>query len=184
MPARLLKIVIILLIIILSIIGIYKLILIKQRNACIKSGGFWNEELNRCEPAEENIRDYYWYTEADSVLNREYLVRGEKLAHISGSPEQLIQALNRREPKCKIELISLKNDTIHVRFTNEECLSEQMGSTGAFCFLGETVFTLTENDSIKFVDIRIEFGSHASPGIYQRSDFQELEKKEMNNSSN
>lgn len=177
MPARLLRIVIISAIIIFSILAIYMLVHSIQKNACIKSGGFWNEELNRCDAAKEINRDYYWQTEADTVLNREYLVRGIKLDLITGSSKQLIQALNHREPICKIELLSLNKDTIHIRFTNEEVLSEQMGSTGAYCFLGETVFTLTENDSIKYVDIQIEYGSHASPGVYQRSDFQELERR-------
>ncbi len=166
-------------IIILAIFVVFMLIRFMKINSCLDQGGHWNNEINKCETPEEYNRNFYWYTAADTVFNREYLVRGELLDEIYNSSTKLIQALNRREPKCKIELISLNNDTIHIRFQNEESLTEQMGSTGAFCFMGETVYTLTEHDSIKFVDFQINFGSHASPGVYQRSDFKELDKKDV-----
>lgn len=181
MSAKLFKVIGSAAIIFLILFGIYKVVLLLKKKSCQEKGLFWNAELKQCETAAEYNRHFYWYLDNDSVRNKEFLVRGKLLDQISGSSNHLIQALNRRDPECKIELTGLKNDTIHIRFTNEEYLTERMGSTGAFCFLGETVFTLTENDSIKFVDIQIEYGSHASPGVYKRSDFQELEKNNKQN---
>ena len=163
-------------ILILSIFGLFILLKFVNTDECAKRGAYSNEELKRCETPQEYPKNFYWHIEADTIRNREFLVRGSLIDHISGSANELIRVLNLRTPVCKIEQIGLKNDTIHIRFQQDECLTEQMGSTGAFCFMGETVFTLTENDSISFVDFQINFGSHASPGIYQRSDFQELEK--------
>ena len=118
----------------------------------------------------------YWHIEFDTILNIEYLIRGNLLNTISQSPLELIEILNKRNAKCKIEFIEQIDDTIHIRIINDEILGEQMGSTGAYCYLGETIFTLTENELIEFVRIDMNYGSHASPGIYQRKDFRELEK--------
>lgn len=165
----------------LAIFGIAKMIRFYRIDACLEKGGTWNNEKNECEPEDEALveRDtsFYWYIAADTILHREYLIRGHLMDSVSHSPAELIAALNKRDAQCKIEYIDLMNDTLHVRILNDEVLSEQMGSTGAFCYLGETVFTLTEHDSINRVKIDMEYGSHASPGVYGRGDFKELEKQ-------
>jgi hypothetical protein len=74
------------------------------------------------------------------------------------------------------EYIDIISDTIIIQIINDGFLTEKMGTTGAYCYLGETVFTLTENDLIKFVKIEMDSGSHASPGIYNRNDFKDLVK--------
>lgn len=167
-------------IILLSIFGINKIIRLFQIDSCLDKGGRWNYELNVCEIIEKNSSvpntSFYWHTEFDTILNIEYLIRGNFLDSISHTPFELIEILNNRKPKCKIEYIDQNRDTIHIRIINDEILSEQMGSTGAFCYLGETVFTLTEIDLIEFVSIDMNYGSHASPGIYQRKEFKELVK--------
>lgn len=168
-------------IIALSIYGIGQMIRLYQKDACIDKGGRWNDELNECETEDkvltESITNFYWYTAADTVLNREYLIRGSLIESIAHSPIALIEALNKREATCKIEYIDLRGDTLWIRILNDEVLSEQMGSTGAYCYLGETVYTLTEHDSIKWVNIEMGIGSHASPGVYVRLNFMELEKR-------
>lgn len=168
-------------IIILAIYGIGKLIQHYQIEACIDKGGTWNYELNECETEEKALvakdTSFYWYIAADTILHREYLIRGHLMDEVSHSPAEMIAALNKREAQCKIEYVDLMNDTLHVRILNDEVLSEQMGSTGAYCYLGETVYTLTEHDSIEWVNIEMELGSHASPGVYGRKNFKELERK-------
>lgn len=149
--------------------------------ACIKKGGTWNAELNRCESADSvssaALKDYYWSTAYDSIQNKEYLERGKLLDSITPTVTGLIEILNKRPYECSIEYIGQRNDTLDIRILNDEYLTEQMGSTGAFNILGETVYTLTENDSVKFVNMEINEGSHAGPGTYQRSNFNALEKK-------
>ncbi len=50
---------------------------------CLDCGGSWNYELNKCEDyiltnSVDNT-DLYWHSSYDSVLNKEYLKKGEML---------------------------------------------------------------------------------------------------------
>jgi hypothetical protein len=151
-----------------------------QIDSCLDKGGRWNYELNECENYydfdSETITKLYWYSEFDTVKNYEILIKGELLDSIGQTPYELIEILNRRKSLSKIELIDFSKDTIRIRVLNDEYLTEQMGSAGAYGYLGETVFTLTENNLIEFVRIEMNYGSHASPGIYSRIDFKNLMK--------
>lgn len=162
--------------IILMVFALGRIIRHFRMEACIKKGGNWNKELNRCEAPDSiaQTEDYYWHAAYDSTLERVYLERGRLIDSISESPAQLIDVLNKRPALCKVEYLHLGKDTLTIRITNEEILTEQMGSTGAHCFLGETVYTLTEIDSVKLLDIKMTEGSHAAPGIYSRADFMDL----------
>jgi hypothetical protein len=168
-------------IILVSVYGIFKIARFLQIDSCLDKGGRWNYELKECEFDKINSfipnTSFYWYIEYDTILNYEYLIRGIFIDSISQDPLKLIEVLNFREPKCKIEYIGIENDTLHIRILNDEILGEQMGSTGAYCYLGETVFTLTESDLVDYVRIDMNYGSHASPGIYQRKDFRDLGKR-------
>jgi hypothetical protein len=171
----------ILVIIIISILGTIWTRKFFAIDSCLDSGGSWNYELKKCEKYYDFnsviIADFYWHTEFDTTRNYEFLEKGKLLDSISQTPNVLIEILNRRTAKSKLEYIDQSSDTIRIRIIEDEFLGEQMGSTGAFCFLGETVFTLTENNSINYVNIEMNYGSHASPGIYSRNDFKELLKK-------
>jgi len=167
--------------IVISIIGFKSIRNFLQVDSCLDRGGRWNSEKNICEEYYNldslNLSDIYWHTEFDAILNREYLVKGDLLDSLGQSPAELIDILNRRKHECKIEYLDIVGDTIKIRITNDEYLSEQLGTTGAFCFLGETVYTLTENKSLKFVRVEMNYGSHAGPGIYTREDYKELIEK-------
>ena len=141
---------------------------------------YFQEELRHdisCNLDTCRIEDYYWNAVFDTTTNREYLIRGKMLDLISKSPNKLIGILNMRKSKCKIDKIGLENDTIKIRILEDEYLTEQMGTSGADCYIGETIYTLTENELIKFVRIEMEHGSHASPGIYSRNDYKNLLKE-------
>ena len=151
-----------------------------QVDSCLDRGGRWNYELNECEEYydinKENLSDFYWKSDYDTVQNREILIKGRLLDSLGQSPNELIEILNKRNRQPKIEYIDIISDTIIIQIINDGFLTEKMGTTGAYCYLGETVFTLTENDLIKFVKIEMDSGSHASPGIYNRNDFKDLVK--------
>lgn len=162
------------------IIGMININRSLQIDKCLDSGGRWNYETNKCEGVyeinSENLTKLYWFTNFDSISNREFLVKGSFLDSIGQSPNQLIKILNKRNSEPKIEFISLINDTIKIKITNNEFLTERMGFSVAESFLAETVFTLTENTTIKFVNIEIDYGSHASPGTYKRQSFSHLSR--------
>jgi hypothetical protein len=149
-----------------------------QIDSCLERGGRWNYELNECEEYyninKENLSDFYWKSEYDTVQNREILIKGRLVDSLGQSPNELIEILNKRNQQPKIEYIDIISDTIKIQIINDEFLTEQMGTTGAYFYLGETVFTLTESDLIRFVKIEMDSGTHASPGIYDRNDFKDL----------
>jgi hypothetical protein len=170
-------------ILILGIALIFGVIYIKQFfqiDSCLDSGGKWNYDTKKCEKYYNldsiEISKLYWYSDFDKKLNIEFLTKGEMLDSLSKSPNELIEILNRRPSKCKIEYQNLIGDTIIIRIINDEILTEQMGTTGADCFMAETIYTLTENDLIKFVRFEMDFGSHASPGVYSRNDYNKMIK--------
>jgi hypothetical protein len=124
------------------------------------------------------LSDYYWHIEYDSIHHSEYLQKGRLLDSLVHSPLKLIDILNKRDAKCRITLKEITKDTIIIEIQDAYYVTERMGSTGAFCYLGETVFTLTELEGIRFVRIEIDEGSHAGPGIYNRFDFNTLKQLE------
>lgn len=165
-------------IIVLMIFGIAKIYRNHQREACIKKVGYQNKEQNNCLAIDStNTKDYYWHIAYDSTHHKEYLEKGKLLNFYLQSTAALIEVLNKRAENCKIKYLKQKNDTLHIRILNDEVLTEQLGTTGAYCYLGETVYTLTENDLVKQVKIDFTEGSHAAPGVYSRESFADLVKE-------
>jgi hypothetical protein len=151
-----------------------------QIDSCLDRGGQWNYDLNECEEFyqinNENLSDFYWKTDYDTINNKEFLIKGRLMDSSGKSPNEIIEILNKRNEQPKIEYIAIQSDTIIIKIVDDEYLTEQMGTTGAYCYLGETVFTLTQNVLIKYVKIEMDSGSHASPGTYTRDDFKDLMK--------
>lgn len=170
-------------IVLILILGARWTIHFLQIDSCLDKGGKWNYDLQKCECVYNLdsilITDFYWDSDFDKISNREYLIRGKMLDSISKSPNELIEILNKRTPKCKIEYIDITGDTIKIMILDDEYLTEQMGTSGADCYMAETVFTLTENDLIKYVRIEMDYGSHASPGLYSRNDYEKMIKNKQ-----
>ncbi len=99
------------------------------------------------------------------------------LDSISKSPSELIEILNIRPSKPKVEFVEIVRDTLIISIFNDTYLTEQMGTLGADCYMAETVYTLTENETIKFVRFKMNYGSHANPGLYSRNDYESIIKK-------
>jgi hypothetical protein len=99
------------------------------------------------------------------------------LDSIPKSPNELIGILNLRPGKSKVEYVNIVRDTIIIKILNDEYLTEQMGTFGAECYMAETIYTLTESDLIKFVRFEMDYGTHASPGLYSRKDYARMIKK-------
>ncbi len=158
------------------ILGVQWVVQYLQVDACLDKGGCWDYNLKKCNCSHTfdstRIADYYWKSEYDTTLNREYLKRGVLLDSISKSTNELIDVLNRRPSKSKVEIVEIIDDTLVIRILNDTFLTEQMGTLGAYCYMAETVFTLTENDSTQFVKFEMDFGSHANPGVYSRKDYE------------
>ena len=74
-----------------------------------------------------------------------------------------------------VDFIKISHDTMHVSIPNSKYLTQRIGSSGAENFMATTTFTLTEMKGIKYVNYKFTEGDHASPGVYSRKDFKDLQ---------
>ena len=96
----------------------------------------------------------------------------------SASPAEMVQKLNDRfqelNPECEspgLALEVLDGDTAVVSLARASVVTEQMGSTGAQCYLAGVTFSLTSFEAIDHVRFEFKEGSHGAPGRYDRTDF-------------
>ncbi|MBU0982137.1 hypothetical protein KKC94_05605 [Patescibacteria group bacterium] len=134
--------------------------------------GFDKEMLFDCTIASEKI----WYT--DDL--QEQMMRSPYLDTVEKSPDILVSLINEwvneswaNNPSYngilpQLAFIKTEGNTIFVRVINANTLTEMMGSAGASQYMKVATYTLTEIESIDFVDYEFEEGSHASPGRYSR----------------
>ena len=168
-------------IVLILILGVQWVVQYIRIDACLDKGGSWDYPLGECNCTHtidtNRIADYYWKSDYDTIINSEYLKRGVMLDSISKSPSELIEILNIRPSKPKVEFVEIVRDTLIISIFNDTYLTEQMGTLGADCYMAETVYTLTENETIKFVRFKMNYGSHANPGLYSRNDYESIIKK-------
>lgn len=68
----------------------------------------------------------------------------------------------------QVILDRIEGDTAYVHISNDEQLTQQMGTTGATEYVKVITYTLCSLDAIGFVDIAFKQGDHALPGRYSR----------------
>lgn len=90
------------------------------------------------------------------------------------SSTHLIELLNQNYPDIKIDFKKISHDTMYVKIPDSRKLANELGNTGAQNYLAAATYTLTELKNIKFVNIDMEPGDHAEPGVYSREDFKDL----------
>src|SRR6218665_56240 len=88
--------------------------------------------------------------------------------------DSLIKGLNVLYAQVLLEKVSLHNDTLFAKINDSEYLGERMGSYGAAEWLASTIINLTSVPGIKYVKIDFEEGSHASPGIWSKYDYDDV----------
>lgn len=70
-----------------------------------------------------------------------------------------------------LQFKTLERDTVVITVDDPDLLTQQMGSTGAMCYLAGATFTLTSLNGIDSVWFDFSEGDHASPGRYDRGTF-------------
>lgn len=86
--------------------------------------------------------------------------------------ERVVKEFNSRyADMIQMNLLRVHQDTVFLQINDASYLTQRMGTTGAFAFMAELVYSLTEVPSIHWVDLDFEEGDHASPGVYRRTDF-------------
>ena len=82
--------------------------------------------------------------------------------------------INENFPDILLQFIRVSHDTIYVKILDSGKLTQGIGDTGAGNYLASATYTLTASQNIKFVNIIMEPGDHAEPGVYSREDFKRL----------
>lgn len=119
-------------------------------------------------------RSLIWSVTLDSS-DKEKLQPPQQQAKLDTfSSTHLVELLNQNFPDIKIDLKKISHDTIYVKIPDSRRLANELGNTGAQNYLAAATFTLTELKNIKFVNIDMEPGDHAEPGVYSRQDFKNL----------
>lgn len=120
---------------------------------------------NKQEVVDDNPMIWTYDAEKDTML---YNQKPSAL-----TTEQTIESINERyKGVVNLDFVRASKDTVFVRIYDANNLTQRMGSTGAFGYLAEATFSLTELPGINLVHFEFEEGDHASPGLYKRDSFQ------------
>jgi hypothetical protein len=87
------------------------------------------------------------------------------------TPKAVINGLNFKYPGIKLEFEKHGGDTLYTVIADNELLGERMGSAGASAYFADVVLNLTSIRGIRYVRVKMEPRSHASPGTWSRNNF-------------
>ncbi len=125
-------------------------------------------EPTAIEKLDYQIYDTKWNQESSSL---------ELFRTNADSAKTLTEAIERfnsgyqKENYPFARIVQVNVDTVFIVIDNSDYLTQQMGTTGADEYLAKLTFTVTELESINFVNLNFEEGDHAVPGTYERTDF-------------
>lgn len=86
--------------------------------------------------------------------------------------EEVVGVINEKyKDLIRLDLSKKADDTVFVSIPDAQYLTHSMGSTGAFGYMAEVTYSLTEIPGVAYVHFQFEEGDHASPGLYRRGDF-------------
>ena len=139
---------------------------------------------------QDTVYDYADSLDTDSILNVKskallwhvtdsngLKIRKPNVAGIDTmSAQSVIQLVNNNYDSIHLDLVRISHDTIYIHIPNSEMLTERIGSTGAEMFMASTTFSLTSVQGIHFVNYAFVAGEHAAPGVFDRSDFKNLQQ--------
>jgi hypothetical protein len=89
----------------------------------------------------------------------------------AATPDLIISELNRlfvRDNLPAISLEKIEDKIAYVQISDEQQLTQHMGTTGATAFIEVVTYSLTSLKSIDFVEFSFKEGDHAIPGRYSR----------------
>lgn len=113
---------------------------------------------------------YFWAADADSTGE----INIRKVRPISADSlnyTAIIELLNSQYPEVKLEPVKLSGDTLHIKIADSRFLTNRMGSSGAFYYMQEVTYNLTELKEIGYIHFDFKEGNHAKGGTYHRSNF-------------
>lgn len=114
---------------------------------------------------------YFWEASPETGLSGVVLRKTWSIRSDSVTVDGLIALMNNRYPQILLQRISVSDDTLYVRISREQHLTQELGSTGAEAYMSEATYNLTSCPGIRVVNFRFKRGDHATPGSYTRAEF-------------
>lgn len=90
------------------------------------------------------------------------------------SVNKIIDLINDNFDSIHVEYIKTSNDTVYVHIPHSEMLTDRIGNTGAEIFMASATYSITEAKGIRYVNFNFREGDHASPSVYSRDEFKNL----------
>lgn len=119
--------------------------------------------------------NYYWSADADST-GAIKIRKTRPISPDSLNYNSMIAMINSIYPEVRLEAEKQQGDTLFIKIADSKFLTQGMGSAGAFHYLQEATYNLTEVKGIHYINFNFKEGDHATPGVYDRSRFVEAVK--------
>jgi hypothetical protein len=121
------------------------------------------------------LDDLPWITAIDPKTGNTHLQHlPAKSANLT--PQQIVEAANKKYPQIQLQWIKKEGNTAYLRINDATYLTQSIGSAGAEAYLSEITYSFTEVEGINSINLDFPEGDHASPGVYTREQFKNLEK--------
>lgn len=114
---------------------------------------------------------HYWWSANLDKGTRISMDSVESIPRDSLTSSYILNRMFQLYPEIRVDSVKQYHDTLLVKIPDSRYLTSQMGSTGAYAYLAELTYNLTEVPGTSFVTILFKAGDHASPDTYSRSDF-------------
>lgn len=93
-------------------------------------------------------------------------------------PESIINGINTLYPSIRLEFVKLSGDTVYAHIDSAFTFANDLGSFGASEYIASVVINLTTLPNINYVNLDFPVGSHATPGVFAKNDFDQFIVKE------
>jgi len=124
----------------------------------------------KAQPAQ--LFDVPWAAVLDSTSQKISMTKTAGISDEDLNLANVTESLNRKYPEILISDPQRKNDTVFVKINDASYLTQGSGTMGAEIYLAESTYSFTQIPGISFVNFDFKVGDHASPGTFNRSNFE------------
>ncbi|MBN8787001.1 MAG: hypothetical protein J0I84_07915 [Terrimonas sp.] len=94
-------------------------------------------------------------------------------------PQSVINGVNSIYPDIHLLFVKQSNDTVYAKIDSAFAFTNDMGTSGAAEYLSTVIVNLTTLNNVNFVNLDFPRGSHASPGVFNKKDYENFKIKEQ-----
>lgn len=94
-------------------------------------------------------------------------------------PQSVVNGINSIYKDIPLVFVKQSNDTVYAKIDSAFTLTNDMGSSGAAEYLSTVVVNLTTLNNVNFVNLDFPRGSHASPGVFRKKNYENFKIKEQ-----